>query len=75
MYTLPTKLQYNRWVLVGCASADGKCRFVNVPLFAHILKLCNYPGLVELDAELTIGFKMMGKFNPGVNWHDRKDSR
>ena len=46
-----------------------------VPLLLHLLRECGYPGIADLERELTFGFPMTGALSPGAGWLPRTDER
>ena len=46
-----------------------------VPVFARLLRLIQYPQADILETELTEGFQLMGDIQPGTSWYIRTDQK
>lgn len=55
------------------ALEDGSV--VQVPILLDILAMLNYPGIDDLRNDLSCGFPVLGRLNPGTGWQPRTDER
>lgn len=59
----------------GVYSANGTKLVTQVPLLIHLLRICGFEGVDELEEDLTCGFPMVGQLHSGSGWLPRRDGQ